>query len=138
MFAERLKQLRKEKGMTQIDLANAIGVSNGTVAMWETGRRKPSFELLEKLSDVFDRRLDYILGASDDPSPAPKPGEGEIQVMGNWIVQEEYEGVMRKFTLLDEFGQKAVSAVLRAEFARCQEQSTLKSSRDISISVKMR
>ena len=52
MFAERLKQLRKEKGMTQIDLAKAIGVSNGTVAMWETGRRKPSFELLEKLSDV--------------------------------------------------------------------------------------
>jgi len=89
-------------------------------------------------SEIFDRRLDYILGASDDPSPAPKPGEGEIQVMGNWIVQEEYEDVMRKFTLLDEFGQKAVSAVLRAEFARCQEQSTLRSGRGVSVTVKIR
>ena len=127
-----------EKPSVARDLAKALGVSSGTVAMWETGRRKPSFELLEKLSDVFDRRLDYILGASDDPSPAPKPGEGEIQVMGNWIVQEEYEDVMRKFTLLDEFGQKAVSAVLRAEFARCQEQSTLKSGRGVSVTVKIR
>lgn len=137
MFAERLKQLRKEKGMTQIDLAKAIGVSNGTVAMWETGRRKPSFELLDKLSEVFDRRLDYILGASDGPS-TPVLTDGDINVLGNWTIQEEYEDVIRKFTLLDEFGQKAVSAVLRAEFARCQEQSTLKSSRDISISVKIR
>ena len=137
MFAERLKQLRKEKGMTQIDLAKAIGVSNGTVAMWETGKRRPSFELLERLSDVFDHRLDYILGASDDPSPSVL-SDGDIKVLANWAVQEEYEDVIRKFTLLDEFGQKAVSAVLHAEFARCQEQSTLKSNRDISISVKMR
>lgn len=138
MFSESLKQLRKEKGMTQIDLAKTLGVSNGTVAMWETGRRKPSFDMLDRLSEVFDRRLDYILGASDDPSPAPKPDEGDIQVMGNWIVQEEYEDVMRKFTLLDEFGQKAVSAVLRAEFARCQEQSTLKSGHGVSVTVKIR
>lgn len=137
MFAERLKQLRKEKGMTQIDLAKAIGVSNGTVAMWETGKRRPSFELLERLSDVFDHRLDYILGASDDPSPSVL-SDGDIKVLANWAVQEEYEDVIRKFTLLDEFGQKAVRAVLRAEFARCQEQTTLKSGRGISISVKIR
>ena len=38
MFPERLKDLRKEKGMTQIELATALGVSSGTVAMWETGK----------------------------------------------------------------------------------------------------
>lgn len=138
MFAERLKELRKEKGMTQIELAEALDVSKGTVAMWETGRRRPSFDMLDRLSDVFDRRIDYILGTTDDPLPASKPTEGEVKVMGNWIIQEEYEDVMRKFTLLDEFGQKAVSAVLRAEFARCQEQSTLRSGRGISVTVKIR
>ena len=138
MIAERIKQLRKERGMTQIELANALGVSNGTVAMWETGKRKPSFDMLDRLSEVFDRRIDYILGATDDPLPASKPTEGEINVMGSWIIQEEYEDIMRKFTLLDEFGQKAVSAVLRAEFARCQEQSTLKSGRGVSVTVKIR
>ena len=138
MFAERLKELRKEKGMTQIELAEALDVSKGTVAMWETGRRRPSFDMLDRLSDVFDRRIDYILGTTDDPLPASKPTEGEVKVMGNWIIQEEYEDVMRKFTLLDEFGQKAVSAVLRAEFARCQEQSTLRSGRGVSVTVKSR
>ena len=36
MFPERLKQLRKEKGLTQVTLAETLGVSKGTVAMWET------------------------------------------------------------------------------------------------------
>ena len=45
---------------------------------------------------------------------------------------------MRKYSLLDEFGQKAINAVLRSEFARCQEQNTLKSGKSISVSVKIR
>ena len=137
MFPERLKQLRKEKGLTQIELAKALGVSGGTVAMWETGNRKPSFEMFDKLTEFFDKRLDYILGATDDDSPA-KISETDISVLGNWVVQEEYEDVMRKYSLLDEFGQKTVAAVLRSEFARCSEQGTLKSGTSVSVSVKIR
>ena len=65
-FPERLKQLRKEKGLSQIMLAKELGVSGGTVAMWETGKRKPQFEMFDKLCTFFDRSMDYILGASDD------------------------------------------------------------------------
>lgn len=137
MFPERLKQLRKEKGLTQTDLAKALEVSSGTIAMWETGKRKPSFEMFDKLTALFDKRLDYILGATDDDSPIT-PSENEILVHGNWIVQEEYEDVMRKFSLLDEYGQRSVAAVLRVEFARCQEQGTLKSGKSVSVSVRVR
>lgn len=137
MFPERLKQLRKEKGMTQIDLAKALDVSSGTVAMWETGKRKPSFDMFDRLTALFDKRIDYILGTSDDPAPL-KAGEGETLVKGEWIVQEEYEDIMRKFSLLDEFGQKTVASVLRSEFARCQEQGSLKSGKSVSVSVKVR
>ena len=59
-------------------------------------------------------------------------------MLGKWIVQEEYEDVMRKFILLDDYGQKAVTAVLRAEFARCQEQSSLRSGKGVSVTVKIR
>ncbi len=137
MFPERLKQLRKEKGMTQIDLAKALDVSSGTVAMWETGKRKPSFDMFDRFTALFDKRIDYILGTSDDPTPL-KVGEGETLVKGEWIVQEEYEDIMRKFSLLDEFGQKTVASVLRSEFARCQEQGSLKSGKSVSVSVKVR
>ena len=137
MFPERLKDLRKEKGMTQIELAIALGVSSGTVAMWETGKRKPSFEMFEKLTQVFERRIDYILGVSDDPTPVKLNG-GEIAQLSNWAVQGEYEDVMRKYSLLDEFGQKTIAAVLRMEFARCQEQGSLKNGKSVSVSVKVR
>ena len=137
MFPERLKELRKEKGMTQIELAAALGVSSGTVAMWETGKRKPSLERMDRLTDVFDKRLDYILGTSDDPAPA-KLNDDEIAQLEDWAVQEEYEDVMRKYSLLDEFGQKTIAAVLRTEFARCQEQGTLRSGKGVSVSVKVR
>lgn len=46
MFAERLKALRKKHGYTQVSLAETLGVSKGTVAMWETGKRTPDFETL--------------------------------------------------------------------------------------------
>ena len=45
---------------------------------------------------------------------------------------------MRKFSLLDEFGQKTVAGVLRTEFARCQEQGTLRSGKSVSVTVKVR
>lgn len=137
MFPERLKDLRKEKGMTQIELATSLGVSSGTVAMWETGKRKPSFEMLEKLTQVFDKRIDYILGTSDGPVPA-KLNDRETAQRGNWARQEEYEDVMRQYSLLDDFGQKAIAALLHREFARCQEQGTLKSDKSVSVSVKVR
>lgn len=53
-------------------------------------------------------------------------------------MQEEYEDVMRKRSLLDDFGQKAIASVLRMEFAHCQEQGTLKSGKSVSVSVKVR
>lgn len=65
MFANRLKEIRKEKNMTQVQLAEVLGVSKGTVAMWEIGKRQSNFETLNALSDIFDKKIDYILGYSN-------------------------------------------------------------------------
>ena len=43
-FSERIKELRKENGITQIELADAMGLSKGTVAMWEVGKREANFD----------------------------------------------------------------------------------------------
>ena len=60
-FAERLKELRKANGYTQITLAAALGLSKGTVAIWETGKRTPDYEIINTMSEMFDRRNDYRL-----------------------------------------------------------------------------
>ena len=67
MFAERLKEIRNGAGMTQVQLAETLGVSKGTVAMWEIGKREPNYETLNALSGIFDKRIDYILGYSNAP-----------------------------------------------------------------------
>ena len=124
MLAERLKQLRAEKGMTQVQLAQMLGVSKGTVAMWETSKRKPSFEILSKLSDIFDRRMDYILGYSDDAS-SPQPAEEELEQLGRWEAEDSMHETIMQYLRLDEYGKQAVEAIILAEFDRCKAQESL-------------
>lgn len=135
MFADRIKELRKEKGMTQVDLAKALGVSTGTVAMWETGKRNPSFDMLNTLSDLFDKRIDYILGTSDD-ARSPKLTEEELDQLAEWTVEQDYEDTLRKYALLDDYGKATIDAALRSEFNRCQEQGTLYNGISIAVSVR--
>ncbi len=67
MFAMRIKQLRKDKGMTQSELANILKCSLSKVAMWETEKRDPTKDDLILLSAVFDVTTDYLLGRTDNP-----------------------------------------------------------------------
>lgn len=64
---ERLKMLRKEKGLYQKDVASFLGVDRTTYVKYETGASEPDTETLSKLADYFNVSLDYIIGRNDDP-----------------------------------------------------------------------
>ena len=49
-----MKKIRKKKGLTQIEIANLLGVKQSTVAMWETGKSIPGTNTLIKLADILD------------------------------------------------------------------------------------
>ncbi len=68
-FAKRLKELRNEKGLSQEELANAIQSSTNAVGMYETGKRMPREEILERIKGFFGCSYDYLFGFSDDPNP---------------------------------------------------------------------
>lgn len=61
-FGERLKELRQEKGIGQVELAKKIGVSKGIISLWENSLREPTLSNLIALSDFFEVSLDYIAG----------------------------------------------------------------------------
>ena len=124
MFDERLKSLRKKCGYTQVSLAETLGVSKGTVAMWETGKRTPDFETLIRLSDLFDVRTDYILGKSNDSSSA-KLSDDDIEQLGRWELESVYTDLMKLYLSLDSFGQKDVENLIKSEAQRCKEQNTV-------------
>ena len=52
-FQDILKQLRKDKNLTQLELANAINYSESIIRKWESGNKKPSFDALIALSKFF-------------------------------------------------------------------------------------
>lgn len=57
-----LRTLRKEHGWTQREVANKLGIHCTTYTKYETGASEPSFEMLEKLTQIFDVSADYLLG----------------------------------------------------------------------------
>lgn len=66
MFSDRLLKLRKEKELSQLELAKDLNVAKQTVSNWENANRCPDYEMLVKIADYFDVSLDYLLGRTDN------------------------------------------------------------------------
>jgi repressor LexA len=64
-FSERLKLLRTNAGLSQMDFAKQIKLSKSSVNMYERGEREPGLETLERIADYFNVDMDYLLGKSD-------------------------------------------------------------------------
>ena len=65
----RIRQLRKEKGLKQSDLAVEFDISQQTISSYEKGVREPDIATLKKLADFFDVSLDFLLGETDIRTP---------------------------------------------------------------------
>lgn len=71
MFSEKLKELRRRDGITQLEAARRIGVSLGAVGNWESGKRTPDADMLVHIADLFGVSVDYLLGRADDAGTTP-------------------------------------------------------------------
>lgn len=61
-FNETLKQLRLQRNLTQEELGKATGLSKSTIGMYESGKRKPNFEILEIFADYFNTDMNNLIG----------------------------------------------------------------------------
>ena len=64
-FEERLTALRKEKGISQADLGEILGVTRWSVLNYEAGKNRPDYQGLMALADYFDVSLDYLTGRTN-------------------------------------------------------------------------
>ncbi|MGT2714472.1 helix-turn-helix domain-containing protein [Streptococcus pluranimalium] len=69
MFPKRLKSLRKEAKLTQKDIAEKFGFSQPAYQQWESGKKKPSAETLDKFASFFNVSTDYLLGNTEIKNP---------------------------------------------------------------------
>lgn len=88
----RIKFLREELNMTQQELANKLDGAKSTVAMYENETRKPSMEVLLRLSEIFNCSIDYLLGKTD----VRNPGKQIDDVLNEAMIgmsKEDYEAL---------------------------------------------
>ncbi len=78
----RIKELRLEKGLRQIDLAEQLGVLQSTISYWENGRVEPDIESLMKIANIFGTTVDCVIGGAISP-PQKNTNRKWIPVLGD-------------------------------------------------------
>lgn len=95
---EKIKKLRKEKGMSQADMASLTGVHKAHFSRIERGRFQPSIDLLKKISKALDVTADYLLNDEvDDFTP----------------VRVEDKTLVEKVKLIDTLNTEEKNALLK-------------------------
>ena len=117
-FAERLRLLRKEKGLNQGELAQALGVSLGTVSIWERGGRKPDFDTMEEIGEFFNVSTGYVMGTNDERN-IRVPTD---QQLASWAAEEEHDTMIHYMIMFSKLGgesrdaaKKVISALHRMD-----------------------
>lgn len=66
-FSERLKRLRKAKGLTQKEAAQALNVTERNYQFWEGNKNKPGYDAIVAICNLMGCSADYLLGRTDKP-----------------------------------------------------------------------
>lgn len=64
----RLKELQKQKGISQLKLAMDLSMNQNTISRYETGEREADYKTLIKIADYFNVSIDYLLERSNNPN----------------------------------------------------------------------
>ena len=75
MVDSRLRQLRKERGITQVKLQVLTGIDQSDYSKIESGKRYYTFEQCRKIALALNTSMDYLAGLTDDPAPYPRKTE---------------------------------------------------------------
>lgn len=90
-FAERLKELRKQAHLTQVELAKRLGIGQSSYADWERGKKKPTQENLVKIAQILNVSIDYLVGNSDEHLKEDELDNVELlfRMNSNGLTEEE-------------------------------------------------
>ena len=94
-FSERLKELRRQVGLTQVEVAEKLGISQPAYASWERCVKKPTHENLVKIAQIFNVSVDYLVGNSEDKVDELDNIELLFRMNSKGLTEEEKE-VFRK------------------------------------------
>lgn len=112
VLGEKIRELRLEHELLQRELAKNIHIASNTLSQFESGKAKPSYEVLIALADFFEVSVDYLLGREDDF------GNVTVQTAGAQLTTDE-EKLLATYRKLTEKNKMHVSAYAQV---RLEEQ----------------
>ena len=101
MYKLKLRELRKDKNITQNEIAKYLMVSREAYSQYETGRHEMNYEILCLLADYFSVSIDYLLGRCET---------------NPMFVNKKEEYLINLYRLIDERGKAAVESTLNFEY----------------------
>lgn len=123
-----IKNLRKEKGLTQEKLAEIMGVTKGTISIWERDLKTPSFAKLDALCDVFNVELSFLRGTSNNRE-RHVPTQEELDRLGAEAAIEEdirtFKHYIRMMSKLSESSKRIVYSTIREAYKVDEENGLL-------------
>jgi len=92
MYGKYIKKAREDAGLTQEEVASAIGCSRQTVSKWETDRNEPFMDVLQKLSKLYNVNIEYFYGENttdiDESKETFEPGVIDVTIADNSVKTE--------------------------------------------------
>ena len=79
-LGNRIRNLREEKSISQLELAKILNIGNTTLSQYESDKRIPSDIVKKKIADYFNVSTDYLLGRSDIRNPYTEKGLNEMNL----------------------------------------------------------
>lgn len=124
MFAQRLKELRKRQGITQIEFAKIFNISNGTIGNWESGNRMPDFNTIQKIADYFNVTVDYLLGRESESQQKPEIETDIEKILENTFDNlENTDGLMFDGVPATQEDIEQIKAAMRIGMSLAKEKS---------------
>lgn len=101
MKIKNLKKLRKERGLSQQELADEFGVTQQSIYKYENGHAQPDLDMLVRLADYFSTSVDYLIGHLDDEN---------LQTIDMLTETEKYH--LKLFRRLSRASQLSINAIV--------------------------
>ena len=92
---KHIKELRRKRGLTQVELASRLGVSKSVISSYENGVHLPPYDILVRLSKLFGVSCDYLIGASES-NYISTDGLTETQVQAIQSIIDELRSINKR------------------------------------------
>ncbi|MGG7200724.1 helix-turn-helix domain-containing protein [Clostridium butyricum] len=114
MDGNRLKSLRKEKKLTQEQLAKKLKITQSAIASLENNRRNAGSELEKSIADFFQVSIDYLNGLTDDKKSSPNNRESLVSNFLKYLIEND---IIEDTKNIDKHTEDMIMNMVKKEIA---------------------